>query len=66
MKIVRVEHEGWPAYGRWNPDGSVEVFHGDPFQGWGASRGTLVNPHLLAPVQASCVIGIGLNYRDHA
>lgn len=66
MKIVRVEIEGTAFYGQWQTDGTVEAFHGDPFRGWGERVGTVANPRLLAPVEAACVIGIGLNYRDHA
>lgn len=66
MKIVRVEHEGAALYGQWQPDGTVEAFAGDPFRGWGQPLGTVANPRLLAPVSPTCVIGIGLNYRDHA
>jgi 2-keto-4-pentenoate hydratase/2-oxohepta-3-ene-1,7-dioic acid hydratase in catechol pathway len=66
VKIVRVQHEGTTLFGQWRADGSVDVFHGDPFSGWGEPRGTVANPHLLAPVVPACVIGIGLNYRDHA
>ena len=66
MKIVRVLYNSGPRYGTLLDDGQVAVFAGDPFNGLGEPIDRITTADFMAPVQGRCVIGIGLNYRDHA
>jgi 2-keto-4-pentenoate hydratase/2-oxohepta-3-ene-1,7-dioic acid hydratase in catechol pathway len=66
LRLFRIEHEGVPRYvaereGRWR------LIEGDPF---GKFKETAdvdrERAKVLAPVQPSKIVCIGLNYRDHA
>jgi 2-keto-4-pentenoate hydratase/2-oxohepta-3-ene-1,7-dioic acid hydratase in catechol pathway len=67
MRIVRVEFEGKPLFGILKDD-EVRSIKGNPFEELepGEQLGRLSDLKLLAPVEPSKVIALGLNYRDHA
>jgi len=67
MKLARYEVGGRIAYGRLEPDGTVRRLCASPFDSLEVS-GTVDRAgevHLLAPVEAPRVIGVGLNYVSH-
>ena len=66
MKLIRHLTAAGPAYAALQADGSARAIESLPS---GAQRVTeqVVTPgRLLAPVAPSCLIGIGLNYAQHA
>jgi 2-keto-4-pentenoate hydratase/2-oxohepta-3-ene-1,7-dioic acid hydratase in catechol pathway len=66
QKIFRVDHEGAPRYVL-EDKGAYRVIEGDIFAGAPYKTGATVTPKkFLAPVTPSKIIGIGLNYKDHA
>lgn len=67
MRLVRFSAGGPPRWGRWTPAG-IEGLRGDPYNR-PEPDGTLVPTDaaaLLAPVDPSKVVGVGLNYKEHA
>ena len=67
MKLARIEFEGRILYGIIEDD-SVRAIEGDIFGGWHPSKHLyqLDKVRILPPCNPSKIIGIGLNYRDHA
>jgi len=67
---VRLFRLATPAGPRWAREESAELrlLEGDPWQGLRetSARVRLEEARLLAPVVPSKVVGIGVNYRDHA
>lgn len=67
MKIIRYSLPGGqPAYARLHADGTTTRLTGDLFSGLEDSREAVQPERRLAPIQPSAIIGIGLNYRQHA
>ncbi len=68
MNIIRFLTDGSPAplTGILHPDGSAEPLLGDLFGDWSPSGRRLRVAKLLAPVQPSLILAIGLNFRAHA
>ena len=66
VRICRVECDGVPHWAT-DVDGAFHLIEGDPFAGPPYTTGpALKAARLLAPVSPSKIIGIGLNYKDHA
>jgi len=68
MRVVRFEKDGEARYGILEREDAVRVLAGSPFPRPGAGEQfvPLRNVRLLAPCVPSKIIGVGLNYRDHA
>ncbi len=68
MRIIRCKVERRCYYGILEGDSSISVIKGLPFQTIKETglRFSIEEVKLLAPCTPSKVIGIGLNYRDHA
>lgn len=68
MKLLRHLTPSGPAYASLLPDGTALALEGDPFAAGGLrTTGQAVTVgKLLAPVVATNIIGVGLNYRAHA
>jgi 2-keto-4-pentenoate hydratase/2-oxohepta-3-ene-1,7-dioic acid hydratase in catechol pathway len=68
MRIVRFRLNGEPRYGVLDDRDEIQALRGDPFGSLDAEgeRFRLSEVELLAPCEPSKVVGIGLNYRDHA
>ncbi len=68
MRLVRFElADGARGWGRLEPDGSVAAVVGDPTLGRIHVLDRHVAPaRILCPVEPRAILGIGLNYRDHA
>jgi len=65
-KLFRIEHNRAPVYAV-ESEGSYRLVEGDIFAGPPYRTGGEVKPgRILAPIAPSKVIGIGLNYKDHA
>jgi 2-keto-4-pentenoate hydratase/2-oxohepta-3-ene-1,7-dioic acid hydratase in catechol pathway len=69
-RILRIEHQGGSRYVL-ERDGTTRLVEGDLFEQWSAGGelrlGAEVKPgRILAPVQPSKIVGIGLNYKAHA
>ena len=67
MKIVRCRIDAQEVYGILSDD-VIEVLKGTPFAGIELTGETAnrADARLLAPVEPSNVIALGLNYRRHA
>lgn len=67
MKLYRVATGAGPRWAR-QEDTTLELLDGDPWAGLGdtAERIDLGQATLLAPARPSKIVGVGLNYRDHA
>jgi 2-keto-4-pentenoate hydratase/2-oxohepta-3-ene-1,7-dioic acid hydratase in catechol pathway len=66
LRLFRVEHEGKPCYVLQVGD-SYKAIDGDVFAGPPYKIGREIRPaRFLAPVVPSKIVGIGLNYKDHA
>ena len=67
MKILRYAANGEVKRGVLEPDDSIRELIGSPFDTPEAGRqvAKLADVRLLAPVEPSKVIGVGLNYRSH-
>ena len=66
VRLYRIEHDGAPRYAV-ERDGAWRLVNGDIYGAWTegaeiASEGA----RLLAPVQPSKIVCVGLNYKDHA
>jgi 2-keto-4-pentenoate hydratase/2-oxohepta-3-ene-1,7-dioic acid hydratase in catechol pathway len=67
MKIIRCQdNQGNIVHAAEQPDGSVLKIAGDIYGSFGITAETVTVKKLLAPVQPSSIICIGLNYRKHA
>lgn len=67
MKIVRfLDSSRTPLVGMLNEDGSATVLEGDIYGPWHSTGKRTSIVKLLAPVQATQLLCIGLNYRRHA
>jgi 2-keto-4-pentenoate hydratase/2-oxohepta-3-ene-1,7-dioic acid hydratase in catechol pathway len=69
MKLIRflAEASDHPHYGILQPDGSAELITGDPWFGvWSPSGNKVAIHKLLAPLQPSVILAIGLNFQAHA
>lgn len=69
-RIFRIEYEGQSRHAL-EHDGRTRLIDGDPFEQWASGKdlrlGAEVTPtKVLAPVQPSKIVALGLNYRDHA
>ena len=67
MKLVRFLYQNTPRYGRL-VNNQVQMISGNPFDkvepsGLSMNRDKV---ELLAPVEPSKIVAVGLNYRDHA
>lgn len=67
MKIIRYEAGGEATYGVLEEDGSIKELVGAPFENFniGIKVAELGSVKLLAPVEPSKIIGVGLNYVAH-
>jgi 2-keto-4-pentenoate hydratase/2-oxohepta-3-ene-1,7-dioic acid hydratase in catechol pathway len=67
MKIVRYrDHLGRIDHGALQQDGRVLRLEGDIFAGAASTGGVADVQKLLAPIVPAAILGIGLNYRQHA
>ncbi len=69
MKLIRflAESSTLPEYGILQADGSAKTITGDPWFGdWKPSGKKLPVKKLLAPLQPSVILAIGLNFKAHA
>jgi 2-keto-4-pentenoate hydratase/2-oxohepta-3-ene-1,7-dioic acid hydratase in catechol pathway len=66
MKIIRHLTPAGPAYAALQPDGSALVIEGDIFSAPRLTETVVTPGKRLAPVAATNILGIGLNYRRHA
>ncbi|MHA3775018.1 fumarylacetoacetate hydrolase family protein [Verrucomicrobiota bacterium sgz303538] len=67
MRIVRFQtSDGIIAWGEQLEDGSVQRLRGDLFGGLERTGGLVESYKLLAPLQPTSILCIGLNYRQHA
>src|ERR1700685_3950026 len=67
MKIIRcLDHKGNSIYASQQPDGSALKITGDLFGSFNITTEKIEVKKLLAPIQPSSIICIGLNYRKHA
>ena len=67
MKILRYQADGEARYGVLEEDESIRRIVGSPFEAFdvGDKIGRLADVRVLAPVEPSKVIGVGLNYVSH-
>ena len=67
MHIIRYQDpQGAVHFGSQKPDGSALRCDGDPYSGLRETGETAQVVKLLAPLQPSQILCIGLNYRHHA
>ena len=67
MKIIRfLDPNGQTHHGTETPDGRARVIAGDIFGSYTVSDQVVPIDRLLAPIQPTQILGIGLNYRRHA
>jgi 2-keto-4-pentenoate hydratase/2-oxohepta-3-ene-1,7-dioic acid hydratase in catechol pathway len=67
MKIIRYQDSnGHAHYGAEQPDGSALRIDGDPFRMHAVTKERADVVKLLAPVEPTQILGVGLNYRQHA
>jgi 2-keto-4-pentenoate hydratase/2-oxohepta-3-ene-1,7-dioic acid hydratase in catechol pathway len=67
MRIIRfVDGDGFEHFGSREQDGSVEVLIGSPLNGLERTGTYAKVARLLAPIQPTAILAIGLNYRKHA
>lgn len=65
-RLYRIEYEGGPRYAA-ERDGQWRLVEGDVFGAWTPGEEIAAEGHrLLAPVQPSKIVCVGLNYKDHA
>lgn len=65
MKIIRFLNNGSPEHGVLQPDGSVSRIEGGVFGEFRVTEQTVVPKKLLAPIQPTAFLCIGINYRLH-
>jgi len=67
MKIIRfLDEEGLEHYGALQDNGTANRLTGSPFDSLELTGEILTVAKLLAPIQPTAILGIGLNYRRHA
>jgi 2-keto-4-pentenoate hydratase/2-oxohepta-3-ene-1,7-dioic acid hydratase in catechol pathway len=66
VRLFRIEHRGAPVHAI-ESEGSFRLVEGDIYAGPPYRTGAEIKPaRILAPVAPSKIVGIGLNYKDHA
>ncbi len=68
MKVLRFRHDGVPHFGVVDGD-TISLLAGDPFHDGielTDERVPLAEAHLMAPVQPTKVVCVGMNYAEHA
>ncbi|ATC64413.1 5-carboxymethyl-2-hydroxymuconate isomerase [Nibricoccus aquaticus] len=66
MKIIRHLTPAGPAYAALQPDGSALALEGEHFTTLLSTGQSIAPGKLLAPLDPTNILGIGLNYRRHA
>lgn len=66
MRLIRHLAPGGPAYAALQPDGSARAVEGDILGDWHVTAKVVKPGKLLAPLQPTNILCIGLNYRKHA
>lgn len=66
MRIVRYVDDFRTGYAREHADGTFTRLTGDILDALGDTGEPVVPTKILAPIDPSAIIGIGLNYRNHA
>lgn len=66
MKIIRHLTDAGPAFAILLPDGTARAATGTLFSGLHITDQTVTPGPLLAPLEPTTILGIGLNYRKHA
>jgi 2-keto-4-pentenoate hydratase/2-oxohepta-3-ene-1,7-dioic acid hydratase in catechol pathway len=66
MRIVRYVDDFRTGYAREHADGTLTRLTGDILDALGDTGEPVVPTKILAPIDPSAIIGIGLNYRNHA
>ena len=67
MKIIRfLDEEGLAHYGALQDDGTAKVLSESPLDSLDVSEDHRKISKLLAPIEPTAILGIGLNYRRHA
>jgi 2-keto-4-pentenoate hydratase/2-oxohepta-3-ene-1,7-dioic acid hydratase in catechol pathway len=66
MKIIRHLTAKGPAWATLQSDGTACAINGNLFGEWTLTMRPVMVGELLAPVDATTIFGIGLNYRKHA
>jgi len=67
MRITRfIDHENTVKYGILQDNGEAEILSGDLYQGLQATDERTSVKKILAPLTPSNILGIGLNYHEHA
>jgi 2-keto-4-pentenoate hydratase/2-oxohepta-3-ene-1,7-dioic acid hydratase in catechol pathway len=67
MQLIRFQDTaGQIGHGVRRDDGSIRRIHGDLFGSWQTSNEPVQIRKLLAPIQPTAILCIGLNYRRHA
>lgn len=66
MKLIRHLTPTGPAYAALQPDGSARAIDGDLYGDWHVTDRAIAPGKLLAPVEPTTIVCIGLNYAKHA
>lgn len=66
MKIIRHRTTGGVGWAEVRADGTARAIDGDVLGEWRATERVVAIGEVLAPVEATTIYGIGLNYRRHA
>lgn len=67
MKIIRYQDStGGICFGALGAGGAVEQLAGDQFAGFARTGRSSVPSKILAPLEPTAILGVGLNYRRHA
>jgi len=66
MRIVRYVDDFRTGYAREHADGTLTRLTGDILDALGDTGEPVVPTKILAPIEPTAIIGIGLNYRNHA
>ena len=66
MRLIRHLTPAGPAWATLTSDGATRAISGDLFGEYHATETPVVPTKVLAPVVPTNIIGIGLNYRQHA
>lgn len=67
MRILRfIDEENKICFGGWNSDGHISRLTGNLIQGFTETSKSAILKKLLAPLQPTAILCIGLNYHQHA
>ena len=66
MKLIRHLSERGPAYAALQPDNTARAIDGDILSAFHVSDRVIDPGRRLAPIVPTCIIGVGLNYAQHA